>query len=1007
MLSPSMGSSPKSPTSAMVAGVGDRLPNELFDEICEDIDMKSGERMELDFVELLMEEDVDPQTYMTPVGLPHSQLQLNTSGGSSSSSCGGAGGNVSAASSNLSTPSNGSGSGSGCHNFVGLGSDSADWLSRISSPLAPQDAVSRAVAAPSCRAIVDTRHGCLPKLERASASDLNDVCQPAAYHHQPPSLSCSGRQHQDALQRDSPVFKVPHTPPTPRRLSCAGKVQAYSPTVQRHHPHGERVDLGPCSQWGSAVNAGNGTANIKNFLGVQSRCLSPGAQQQFSLCDFAQRSPGPKVHPISIHPPHQQQNPQQHAHYQNPHPHRLPLHNFRSEGFHNMSMIHPSDVSHSKYCNAPPPNVNVKDFAQVRYTHPVPAMGPGTHLLYGYRVQGSHCMESPLDQGYFSNESVSTGISSVPSPGLTACSLSSISSLSSMQSFSTRMPADSTVAPGKGQKNPGGSSGGQQPPGNMAAAAARHKTVHFADVCSQASPDSINRASPRDVDHRSFRPFSGAASSSDCIFDVENGQQMSRKMFSRHLHGPKPGAAPYVVPFNPPFPVGLGFAQPTADVSGYAYGEQPNCALMSQSSDSPAKMVKRECFEFDTPCPGKAVTGNGSSSGMYYVDDNQNMLHMNTVNMEDRCGAFAGLPYDTEANQMRPGAPHLQRPCDVPHPHRQQLYQQECLMPAQQESDKVPQCFGGCAALPLPAQDRIKHPSGQLDAQDVGYVTSHLPSAGQGLPGLCDVGRQPPSNCLNASQQGMGDASSISPHHGYHPADISTPCSPTTHRRGTMQASQRPVYGSLPPTYCYSADNAANSDGEGLMFTHQQCAMRQSNIPGASLWTGTEIPAHDPSTVQPHADVKHLAPNRHLEANPICGMHMGQQNFHPHPGICSGSAGCPDYKLRTVVQPGPASKAFSSQEKFLQCLILDDSNSAYRSHPLYPLLRDLVIAGMNFDDPNFHYQQLLSMLPHSFEKLLQNFLHRNPPSGQYHNNYSVESVLMDSLRLAHGNLVGE
>lgn len=86
---------------------------------------------------------------------------------------------------------------------------------------------------------------------------------------------------------------------------------------------------------------------------------------------------------------------------------------------------------------------------------------------------------------------------------------------------------------------------------------------------------------------------------------------------------------------------------------------------------------------------------------------------------------------------------------------------------------------------------------------------------------------------------------------------------------------------------------------------------------------------------------------------------------------------------------------------------MDESNSAYRSHPLYPLLRDLVIAGMNFDDPKFHYQQLLSLLPHDFEKLLQNFLHRNPPSGNYQSNYSVESVLMDSLRLAHSYLVGK
>lgn len=57
---------PSSPTPAAPAEIVDeRLPNELLDEICEDIGMKEG--MELDFVEFLMEQDmVDPQVYMTP-----------------------------------------------------------------------------------------------------------------------------------------------------------------------------------------------------------------------------------------------------------------------------------------------------------------------------------------------------------------------------------------------------------------------------------------------------------------------------------------------------------------------------------------------------------------------------------------------------------------------------------------------------------------------------------------------------------------------------------------------------------------------------------------------------------------------------------------------------------------------------------------------------------------------------------------------------------------------------
>ena len=103
----------------------------------------------------------------------------------------------------------------------------------------------------------------------------------------------------------------------------------------------------------------------------------------------------------------------------------------------------------------------------------------------------------------------------------------------------------------------------------------------------------------------------------------------------------------------------------------------------------------------------------------------------------------------------------------------------------------------------------------------------------------------------------------------------------------------------------------------------------------------------------------------------------------------------------------PRPEILSTRQKFIRHLIMDEGNSAYRSHPLFPLLRDLVIAEMNFDNPRFHYQQLLSLLPNDFEKLLQNFLHRNPPSGHYQSNQAVESVIMDSLRLAHSNLVGE
>lgn len=149
---------------------------------------------------------------------------------------------------------------------------------------------------------------------------------------------------------------------------------------------------------------------------------------------------------------------------------------------------------------------------------------------------------------------------------------------------------------------------------------------------------------------------------------------------------------------------------------------------------------------------------------------------------------------------------------------------------------------------------------------------------------------------------------------------------------------------------------------------------------------------------QPPPHPHHPAHAQHMNAK----MYMPNQAPQPlpHAGPCAGP-NCTACKL------SHRPKMLSSQQHFLQHLVMGEASSAYRSHPLFPLLRDLVIAEANFDNPQFHYQQLLSTLPNDLQKLLQNFLHRNRPSGHYQSNQAVESVIMDGLRLAHSNLVGE
>ena len=82
---------------------------------------------------------------------------------------------------------------------------------------------------------------------------------------------------------------------------------------------------------------------------------------------------------------------------------------------------------------------------------------------------------------------------------------------------------------------------------------------------------------------------------------------------------------------------------------------------------------------------------------------------------------------------------------------------------------------------------------------------------------------------------------------------------------------------------------------------------------------------------------------------------------------------------------------------FIQQLVSYKSN-AFRSHPLFPLLRDLIIADMNLNSATFPFQLIA--------KLLQNYLQRNPPSGQYQSYHALESIIMDALKYAHRSVIG-
>jgi len=99
--------------------------------------------------------------------------------------------------------------------------------------------------------------------------------------------------------------------------------------------------------------------------------------------------------------------------------------------------------------------------------------------------------------------------------------------------------------------------------------------------------------------------------------------------------------------------------------------------------------------------------------------------------------------------------------------------------------------------------------------------------------------------------------------------------------------------------------------------------------------------------------------------------------------------------------------ADSGCHRFVRHLI-GSGSGPYRSHPLFPLLRDLVIADMNFEAPSFPYP-LIAGLPKSFNRLISNYFSCTSSHSANTANLdpSLDPVVMDALRYAHSALLGE
>ena len=86
--------------------------------------------------------------------------------------------------------------------------------------------------------------------------------------------------------------------------------------------------------------------------------------------------------------------------------------------------------------------------------------------------------------------------------------------------------------------------------------------------------------------------------------------------------------------------------------------------------------------------------------------------------------------------------------------------------------------------------------------------------------------------------------------------------------------------------------------------------------------------------------------------------------------------------------------------------LIGSGSGPYRSHPLFPLLRDLVIADMNFEAPSFPYP-LIAGLPRSFDRLISNYFSCTANNANTASvDPSADAIVMDALRYAHSALLG-
>ncbi|KAL3837610.1 hypothetical protein ACJMK2_022957 [Sinanodonta woodiana] len=872
--------SPNTPNSPPPEDMDDeRLPNELLDEICVDIGMKEG--MELDFVEFLMEQDIDPHAYMTPEAI----MQANMAAG-------------------IQTP---------------MTSQNSSMVHMPTSKSSGADMTwgSRTCGSPSCSTASSTN------VTIATSSGSSSPVSKRFHMSSsgPSSPTRTNRPQSPFINNQRHVFKAPHTPPVARKTLPASQGVA-SPGSNMSNQGSQSSNASIHSQTSNhsnhSVKQGNQISNTSSSRTPPLQCFSSSKsaevtglhspQMPHSTTNSQQKPPPQYCHgdlhmtPQNRAPvPQKQMMPQSFQRLGRPAPPNVNVQNLQQQnkwysqgmmGNQSCAMSSPHYSGNQKYMTGSQGN----------------SFGPQGSLNQMQNQQRGRSLDSPLDQGYYTSD---TG--SVRSYGSSVASTVPSSLSGSMR----------TVVSGKHI------SMGQQQQNQMSTP----KSVHFADL-----PESMHRQSapgglPYEPEYRTNVP--------DCeLEEYQNTQKsMQSKIMPRLNHSMKPGSAPYTVPSN------------NGQVSINPYSDYSRRGSHPDSIDSP--QISMQQFDYSQ-----------KSNNSYSVDNNQNM---NLHNFNEGIGSQANIP-NCQVQSTCNGSMGSMQPME---PYRGQS---SCQMQGMDSSK-------GSLYDPL-VQNSFNYSKavGSMPDENCQYSNSDSSPEGYNMMGMNRdmMGQQQSSLNQNYNQpnfQGMNS------NQGY-PIESSSAAQ-------CGNGSMRPMQG-MGGMMGYEASYDQNRMTAGNMnMPSQGYASNMPNM-GENVSIGNQnwnCPMPQPP------QLKDMSGQVRMARMPNIGMH-GQSTQMQGNGQCP-LPNCNSCKTGSSHRP----PMLASQQTFIQHLIMDKSN-AFRSHPLFPLLRDLIIADMNFSYPNFPYQ-LISHLPTDFDKLLQNYLNRNPPSGNYQTNYAVESVVMDALKYAH------